>query len=507
MPLLACNYFLPSSEVKKWNEIIRKQMHMGNGAQAILTYLKVQELGFHADNYTFPILLKAAGRICASKIGFALHGQTIKTGFCAHAFVQTALVNMYGNLHCIGDAFKVFEIMPVKDLIAWNSMLDAYASNAQMDYASNLFNSMPLKDISSFNIMISGYSTRGEAMLARSIFDSMEVRDFVSWNSMISAYIRAGDMEKGLALFREMPVKNTVTWNTMITGCLQSEHFGMVLDLFEEMKTANYIPDYLTVTSVLSTCGHLGSLGTGIKIHIYAIDNGLVSSPHVTTALIDMYSKCGSIEQGLHVFCKSQVKDIYCWNALISALALHGHGYAALKVFGKMRKNHIQPDDITFIGIINACSHSGLVQEGCQLFVSMQEDFGISPKLEHYGCMVNLLGRSGHLALALQVIETMPFEPGESILGALLSACIIYQDLETGERVIELVCSKAHYLSDGELMMFSNLYASCGNWEEANRWREMMNSTGIVKTAGYSVIEVSGRFQKFLAGEVGKSLT
>ncbi|KDP33502.1 hypothetical protein JCGZ_07073 [Jatropha curcas] len=500
MPLLVCNCFMPSLEVRRWNEIIKKHMLVGNAEQAVLTYVNMQVHGFRADNYTFPILLKAAGKNCASRIGFAFHGQTIKTGFYRHIFVQTALINMYGTLHCTADACKMFENMPVKDLVAWNSMLDAYASNGEMEDAISLFHMMPLKDLSSFNILISGYSSCGEVLAARSIFDKMAIKDIVSWNSILSACTRAGDMEKAFALFQEMPMKNTISWNTMLAGCLQRGQFSEAVDLFDEMKTTNCLPDYLTATSVLSACAHLGSLETGIKIHVYAIYSGLASSPHVTTALMDMYAKCGSIEQALQIFFKAQVKDIYCWNAIISGLALHGHGYAALKLFGYMKKKHERPDDITFIGLLNACSHSGLVEEGCRLFDSML-NFGISPKLEHYGCLVDLLGRAGHLDCAFHVIEAMPFEPGESILGALLSSCIIHQDLETGERVIKLVSSTAPYISDGELMMFANLYASCGYWEEANRWREMMNNTGIVKTAGFSEIELNGRFHKFLAGK------
>ncbi|CAK7353966.1 unnamed protein product [Dovyalis caffra] len=500
MAALACNCILPSPEVRKWNEIIKKHMLNGDAVQAMCTYVNVQGLGFYADNYTFPILLKAAGSWPSPCIGFALHGQTIKAGFSSHVFVQTALLNMYGSRHCIADACKVFEKMPVKDVVAWNSILDAYASTNQMDEALNLFNSMPLKDFSSFNIMISGYSSIGKTVSARSIFNNMAEKDTVSWNSMILAYIQGGDMEGACDLFREMPEKNIITWNTMVKGFLQNRLHGEVLDLFDEMKTTNCLPDYLTVTGVLSACAHLGSQEKGTEVHIYAIDNGLASSRHVATALIDMYAKCGSIQQALQVFYKSQVKDVYCWNAMISGLAFHGHGYAALKIFNKMRKNHTKPDDITFIGLLSACSHSGLVQEGSQLFYSMQKEFGISPKIEHYGCMVDLLSRARHLDRALRLIEAMPFEPGEAILGALLSACIVHQDLETGERVMKLVSSRANYLSDGEFMMFSNLYASCGQWEEAKKWRELMRDTGIVKTAGFSMVEVDGKFHKFFPG-------
>ncbi|KAJ6743836.1 REPEAT-CONTAINING PROTEIN putative-RELATED [Salix viminalis] len=497
---LSCNCVMPSPEMRKWNEIIKKNMLNGDAVQAMVTYVNVQEIGFHADNFTFPILLKAAGRWSSPCIGLALHGQTIKAGFSSHVFVQTALLNMYRSHRCVADACKVFEKMPVKDVVAWNSILDAYASTGKMDDALKVFNSMPLKDLSSFNIMISGYSSTGKTLSARSIFDNMAEKDIVSWNSMILAFIQGEDMERACDLFREMPAKNVITWNTMVKGFLQNQLYGEVLDLFDEMKNTNCLPDYLTVTGVLSACAHSGSLKKGTEVHIYAIDNGLASGPHVTTALIDMYAKCGSIQQGLQVFYKSQVKDIYCWNALISGLALHGHGYAALNLFDKMRNNHTRPDDITFIGLLSACSHSGLVQEGSHLFNSMQNEFGISPKIEHYGCMVDLLSRARHLDWALQLIKAMPFKPGETILGALLSACIVHQDLDVGERVVKLVSSRGNCLSDGELMMFSNLYASCGQWEEANKWREMMNDAGIVKTAGFSVVEVNGKFHKFLAG-------
>ncbi|KAJ6361184.1 hypothetical protein OIU78_001761 [Salix suchowensis] len=187
---LSCNCVLPSPEMRKWNEIIKKNMLNGDAVQAMVTYVNVQEIGFHADNFTFPILLKAAGRWSSPCIGLALHGQTIKAGFSSHVFVQTALLNMYRSHRCVADACKVFEKMPVKDVVAWNSILDAYASTGKMDDALKVFNSMPSKDLSSFNIMISGYSSTGKTLSARSIFDNMAEKDIVSWNSMILAYIQ-----------------------------------------------------------------------------------------------------------------------------------------------------------------------------------------------------------------------------------------------------------------------------------------------------------------------------
>ncbi|PON68655.1 Tetratricopeptide-like helical domain containing protein [Trema orientale] len=508
MALSSCNFICLSlypDQSISWNKLIKKEVLKGNPWQAIRSYIDMQELGFFADNFTYPILLKAAATASTARSVFELHGQTIKAGYSDHVFVQTALVKAYTVIGFSENARKMFDKMPLKDLVAWNSMLDAYASRGQMDVALELFETMPVKDVSSYNIILSGFANMKRFDCARDMFDKMPVRDIVSWNSIILACTNAGNMAEARKLFAETPQRNVITWNTMITGYVHNQLYAEAIDLFHKMKAGKSKPDYVSVTGALSACAHLKSLETGMEMDIYARNHGQSSSPHVVTALIDMYAKCGSIQNSLEVFYKFQHKDIYCWNAMISGLALHGYSDAALKLFDEMRENCIMPDDITFIGLLSACSHAGLVEEGCQLFVSMERDFKITPKLEHYGCIVDLLSRAKLLDRAFQFIETMPFEPEESILGSLLSSCVIHRDLHTGEKVMKRICDKAtnNHLSDGEYMMFSNLYASCGQWEEANKWRSMMNNSGVAKTAGCSTIEVNGRFHKFLAGEVG----
>ncbi|PRQ26876.1 putative tetratricopeptide-like helical domain-containing protein [Rosa chinensis] len=491
-----------SPDLQKWNNIIKAQVLEGNAGQAIRSYVKMQRLGLFADNYTFPVLLKAAGNASYLGIGLALHGQILKTGFCDHLFVQTALLKMYSSLGIVAAARKAFDKMPVKDVVAWNSMLYAYASSGQTGNAVQVFDTMPSQDLLSFNIMISGFAGTGSNISARSIFDRIPDKDIVSWNSMILACMNAGDVAEARELFESMPEKNVITWNTMIMGYLNNQVYSKAIEFLDKMKMGNIEPDHLSVTAALSACAHLGSLETGIKIHTYAKLSGQASSPHVATALIDMYAKCGSIHNSLEVFYKFKQKDVYCWNAIISGLALHGFGHAALKIFNQMRADcRVKPDDITFIGVLSACSHGGLVEQGCELFDSMEKQFGITPKAEHYGCMVDLLSRAGLFDSALTLIETMPFEASESILGALLSACVIHQDLENGEKAMKLIVSTKAARSDGEYMMFANLYASCGEWEEAQRWRDMMNESGIEKTAGCSLVEINGRFHKFMAGD------
>lgn len=505
-----CYLSVASPDLRRWNHIIKTQVLEGNAGHAIRSYINMQRLGLFADNYTFPVLLKAAGNASYLCIGLALHGQTVKTGFCDHLFIQTALLKMYSSLGLVDDARKAFDKMPVKDVVAWNSMLDVYASSGQMGNAVEVFDTMPSPDLLSFNIMISGFARTGSKISAKRIFERIPDKDIVSWNSMVLACMNSGDMAEAHELFESMPEKNVISWNTMIMGYLKNHLYTKAIEFLDKMKVGNIEPDHLSVTGGLSACAHLGSLETGIQMHKYAKTLGQASSPHVVTALIDMYAKCGSIHKSLEVFYKFKHKDIYCWNAIISGLALHGCGYAALKLLNQMRANDfgIKPDDITLIGVLSACSHGGLVEQGSQIFGSMEKQFGITPKAEHYGCMVDLFSRARLFDSALKLIETMPFEAGESILGALLSACVIHQDLENGEKAVKLIVSSRgrRGLSDGEYLMFANLYGSCGQWEEAQRWRDMMNESGIVKTAGCSLIEINGRFHKFVAGHGMQSL-
>ncbi|OVA01342.1 Pentatricopeptide repeat [Macleaya cordata] len=465
-------------------------------------YIKMLESGYSGDNFTYPTLLKASTHLSSSKSMIPLHAQVLKTGFSDHVFVETALLTAYAAFGYVENARKLFDKMSNRDIVAWNSMLDVYASAGQMENAIKHFNLMPVKDNISFNIMISGYAKIGSVESAREIFEKILVRDLVSWNSMISAYTKAGEVENARKLFHRMVERNLVSWNTMITGYLDNELYTDAINLFFEMKEGGFEPNHITLATVLSSCAHLGSVEKGREIHMYAGLIGLAMNPHIVTALIDMYAKCGNINGALQVFCKSQVKDITCWNAMISGLALHGDACSALKLFHDLQNRNMKPDDITFIGLLTACSHAGLIDDGHHLFECMEKDYGISPKSEHYGCMVDLYGRAGFLQSAYRLIKMMPFEPGVTVYGALLGACVVHRNLEMGKIVAEHIIRRVDGLSDGEYMMLANMYASCGNWEEANRWRRKMNDAGISKTAGYSMIEINGRMVKFLAGDI-----
>ncbi|KAD4586548.1 hypothetical protein E3N88_24149 [Mikania micrantha] len=439
-------------DLKTWNKIIKRQAIEGNTKGAFQSYQQMQE-SFTPDNFTYPVLLKAVSNLSDRRLGLALHAQIAKTPFRNHMLVQTSLLNMYSFAKEIVDARKVFDEMQVKDIVALNSMLDAYVSSGNMDTAIQFFQSMPERDLFSFNIMLSGYAEMGDLDSASKLFNEMPQRNIISWNSMILACGKHGDMEEAHKVFDEMPERDVISWNTLIGAYLNNGLFDQVIMLFETMKA-----DKMYVQIILR-----------------------LPQPYLLS--------------------KSQ--DVFCWNALISGLALHGYGVAAFKMFDEMMQR-TKPDDITFIAMLSACSHSGLIKEGQALFESMDINYGVTPRMEHYGCIVDLLGRAGFLENAYMIIETMPFRPGRSVLGALLSACVNYKDLEIGEKIVKMLLSVEGEdgLNDGDYMMVSNLYASCDQWDEADRWRAMMNDSGIVKTAGLSSIEVGNRVHKFLAGDM-----
>jgi len=234
------------------------------------------------------------------------------------------------------------------------------------------------------------------------------------------------------------------------------------------------------------TCSHLGSLEKGERIHHYIKERGIEFNICLATALVDMYAKCGKLEQARKLFDTMKERDIISWNVMISGYGMHGHAKSAIEIFQQMEKSNVKPNGLTFLALLSACAHGGLVEEGKCLFNRMQ-DYSIEPNLKHYACMVDLLGRSGNLKEAETLVLSMPFSPDGGVWGALLSACKIHNDIETGVRVAKCAI-ETDPKNDGYYIMISNMYSSVGRWEEAEWVREMMNERNVVKRAGWSTL-------------------
>ncbi|KAH7862080.1 hypothetical protein Vadar_034524 [Vaccinium darrowii] len=335
---------------------------------------------------------------------------------------------------------------------------------------------------------------------ARQVFDWMPHRDIVSWTTLISGYSQWGCVDAASEVFELMPERNSVSWNAMIAAYVRSNRFQEAFALFDRMLSKEAVLDKYVAASMLSACTGLGAVNQGEWIRGYIDKNGIQLDSKLATAIIDMYCKCGYIEKAFEVFNGLAQKGISSWNSMIGGLALHGKGMAAIELLNEMeRKAVVAPDYITFVNVLSACAHSGLVEEGRHYFRYMTEVHGIEPGSEHFGCMVDILGRAGMLEEARELINKMPMTPDASVLGALLGACRIHGEIELGvqigKKVIEL---EPH--NSGRYVLLANIYAKAGRWEDVARLRKLMNDRGVKKAPGFSMIELDGVVNEFIAG-------
>ncbi|ONK65458.1 uncharacterized protein A4U43_C07F37320 [Asparagus officinalis] len=348
--------------------------------------------------------------------------------------------------------------------------------------------------------LIGVYGDNGELSLARRLFNEIPVRNVVVWNAIVQQYIKHGFLEKAEELFGDMMDRDVVSWNTMISGFCRAGLYAKAVALFHEIKLSKMKPNEVTMRIVLSACSELGALDTGIWVHVYIERNGMNLNGNLDHCLVDMYSKCGSIEKALQVFEKIPLRrDLYSWTSIICGLAMHGRANDALGKFSQMQEMGIRPDEVTLVGVLGACAHGGLFDQGYHYFRSMKDLYGISPKIEHYGCMVDLLGRVGLLKEACLVIKEMPMKPNGVVWGSLLNGCKVHNNSTIGEiaaaKLVELD-PRDHWAR----VMMSNLYADDCNWSGVIRMRKEMRGVGLKKTPGCSSIEVNGEVHEFVAG-------
>ncbi|CAN1195563.1 Pentatricopeptide repeat-containing protein At4g16835, mitochondrial [Linum perenne] len=432
------------------------------------------------------------------------------------------------------DAQKVFVKIPQPDTVSYNTMLSCYVNSSEIESALSFFNRIPNKDAASYNTMISGFAQSRRMTEAASLFNAVPVKNVVTWNAMISGYVESGEMEKAVELleaapvktvvartailtgtmklgrvnmaermFTELPEKNLVTWNAMISGYVENGRSEDGVKLFKEMIQNGLGSNSSTLSSVLLGCSELSSLQLGKQVHQWICKSPLTSNRTVSTSLISMYCKCGSLEDGERLFMEMEgsSRDVVTWNAMISGYAQHGEGSIALRLFDTMiEEGRVKPDWITFVAVLLACNHAGLLELGKKHFDSMREEYGVEPRPDHYSCMVDLLSRAGKLDSALELIETMPFEPHPAIYGTLLGACRVHKNAE----VAEFAARKLVELDPGSstaYVQLANVYATTKKWDEVARVRRLMKRSNVVKVPGYSWIDVENRVHEFRSGD------
>ncbi|XP_043688293.1 pentatricopeptide repeat-containing protein At1g04840-like [Telopea speciosissima] len=470
--ILIFRHFLdPNSFV--FNALIRGLCESSQYQSSIGHFILMLRFNVQPNRLTFPFVLKAVASLVVDGLGGQLHAQTIKYGLELDSFVRISLVDMYVKLRSLDSALQLSDETPERN---------------------------KLESIILWNILINGCSRTGDLRKARELFDTMPEKNTGSWNSMINGFIKQGDLEQARIFFDRMPAKNVISWTTMISGLSEKGKHELALDLFNRMLREGGRPNDLTIASALSACSKIGALEAGVRIHEYVSRHGFQLNRIVGTALVDMYAKCGKIDCASRVFDETVEKDLLTWSAMVSGWAIHGCSEQALQCFEAMKSTGIHLDEVAFLAVLTACSHSGLVDQGLSIFNSMRHDYFIEPNVKHYTCMVDLYGRASRLEEALSFIRSMPFEPDFVIWGALFCACRLHKNIKMAELASErlLQMEPKH---PGSYVFLSNIYAGVGRWEDVERVRITMKNKGIEKPPGWSYIEVAGRVHSFVAGD------
>lgn len=470
-----------------------------------------------------------------------IHANMLKTGLILDPMAARRLLAVSAS-PITGDlsyAQTVFDRIMSPDTFMWNAMIRGYTDNDQPEealilYAQMISDSVPhnshtfpflLKacsdpsfvdatiqihnhifkfgfwtEVFTLNSLVHAYAACGRRESACLIFDQASRRDTVTWNSIIDAYVKSGEVETAYGLFKAMTGKNVVSWTTMISGFALAGLNSEALRLFHEMQIEGIEPDAAALGSALSACANLGAIEQGRYIHMYIERNKIKTDSMLERGLIDMYAKSGDIEEAWKVFKRSKRKCVSVWTAMISGFAIHGLAREALHWYREMQKEGLKPNPITFTAILSACCYAGLVEQGRTLFTTIESVHGLSPSMEHYGCLVHLLGRAGFLEEAKQVVDTMPIKPNAVILGALLSACRLHGNLELGKEIGEKLI-RMDPVHGGRYIHAASILSAAGKWEEAARVRERMKGKGIGKLPGSSSITINGIFHEFFAGD------
>ncbi|CAA7409031.1 unnamed protein product [Spirodela intermedia] len=519
-------------DIVTWNTMISSLTQNGQFEEAVLVFRQMLGCSLRPDGITMSSVLPACSGLENFDWGREIHAHVMRNdGLRQNSFVGSALVDMYCSCGRVEHGRRVFDRIPERRLGLWNAMISGYAQNELDEEALSLFIDMEMDagltpnatTISSVlpACVRSASFPRKEDIHGYVVKRGFEGDRYVQ-NALLDMYARAGMLAISEKIFKSMEDRDVVSWNTMIMGYVINESYGDAFNLLCEMQGVRVAamaedqdgssygadkPNCVTLITVLPACALLAALGKGKEIHAYAIRNLLASDVAVGSALVDMYAKCGSLRHSRRAFNQMTKRNAITWNVLIMAYGMNGLGVEALRLLQEMvtrgnQGDNVKPNEVTFISVFAACSHSGMVAEGLEIFHRMKSDYGIQPTPEHYACVVDLLGRAGKLAQAYDLICSM--ETGRARAGAwssLLGACRVHRNVELGEiAASHLLQLEPHVAS--HYVLLSNIYASAGLWAQAMEVRRNMKEIGVRKEPGCSWIEVGDEVHQFMVGDL-----
>ena len=499
-------------DVVTWNVMIGGLAEHGCGHEAYDLFLQMKREGFKPNAITYVSILNACASAGALEWVKEVHTHAREAGFESNVRVGSALVHMYAKCGSIDDARLAFDKMEERDVVTWNVMIGGLAEHGCGHEAYELFLQMKREGFKpnaiTYISILNACASAGALEWVKDVHRHARAAGFESdvrvGSALVHMYAKCGSIDDARLAFDKMEERNVVTWNVMIGGLAEHGCGHEAYELFLQMKREGLKPDAFTYSSILNACASAGALEWVKEVHTHAREAGFESDVRVGNALVHMYAKCGSIDDARLAFDKMEERDVVTWNVLIGGLAQHGCGHEALEVFRSMIADGVKPNEISFVAVLSACSHSGLVDEGRRLFLAMTQDYGIEPTVVLCNCMVDVVGRAGHLEEAKLFIDKMPVEPNEATWGALLGACRTYGNVDLGKLAANELL-KLEPKDASTYVLLSNIYAAAGKWEEVLWVRTMMQERGIRKEPGRSWIEVDNKVHDFVVGDTSHS--
>ncbi|XP_052187989.1 pentatricopeptide repeat-containing protein At5g04780, mitochondrial [Diospyros lotus] len=453
-------------------------------------------------------LLQSCARNRAATGGKACHGQIVRVGLQADTLISNMLINMYSKCGLVECARNVFDEMPVRSLISWNTMIGSCTQNGDGGESLGLFVCMQREGARFSEFTISGVLCACAAkcavleckqLHAFALKAAMDSNMFVA-TALLGVYAKSSFIEDASRIFECMPERSAVTWSSMIAAYVQNDLYEEALVLFQRAQTIGLENNQFSMSSVVSACANLAALIEGSQMHAVILKSGLESNIFVASSLIELYAKCGIIREAYTVFSSVEEKNVVLWNAMISGFSKHACCIEAMISFEKMQQMGICPNEITYVSVLSVCGHMGLVEKGWRYFDMMRKEHNLSPNVLHYSCMADVLGRAGLICEARHLLERMPFDATASMWGSLLSSCRIHGNTEIAEvaarHLFEIEPNNA-----GNHVLLSNTYAATKKWDEVARTRKLLKDSEAKKERGKSWIEVKNKVHIFMVGE------
>ncbi|KAF4369370.1 hypothetical protein F8388_019595 [Cannabis sativa] len=546
---------IPDKDIHSWTILISGLARIGSSSTVSKLFRKMQTEGVPPNQFTLSSVLKLCSSKSEPQIAKGIHGWIVRNGIDLDVALENSILDVYVKCGAFQYAERLFERRKERDTIAWNIMIGGHMRIGDVEKSLDLFYRFPFKDVASWNTIIDGLMRKGyegtalellyemankgptfneitfsTALVLASKLSLLELgrqihnlvitvgihnKGFIK-TSLIDFYCRCGKMEKALMIFRKIhplhsnslnpiitgdeSMTEVVAWSTLISGFVHNNEYENALQTFVSMVGDDIGVDKFTVTTIASVCANVGSLTLGQHIHAYIHKIGHQLDFHLGSSLVDLYSKCGSLEDARVIFEQTSSPNVVLWTSMVSACALHGQGHEAIRVFELMIEEGIKPNEISFTVVLTACSHSGLLEEGCNYFRLMKEVYRIKPGIEHFTCMVDLYGRAGRLDEAKKFIDRNHVSNQSLVLKSFLSSCRLHKNIDMGNWVSEKLLHLKS-LDAGSHVLFSNMCAANQRWEEAAKVRSLMRHRGINKLPGQSWIQLKNKVHVFVMGD------